>query len=343
MLSANVAKTGSASHEDKSAIWVFLEPAILLRALAIFFVVLGHTTSVQIIGTSTLFVISGMSFAKFFRNDILSKGDLTPVIKFIVRFAIPAGLWELLAATTKSHPFWLPDFLLMGTYFHHPNQAYYTLWFLDVLAANILIISLVTLIFGKFFKSENGSKPKFSRDLGLVIVGLTVSFLQVGTGWWDGVLGETSVAPFKWFWMLALGVAIAQAASIREKLIVSVLLAALEIANLAEIPLIDNSFDALDMFFYISAMALIWMNRVPMPRVFRHGVISIASASLFIYIVNHTVIDKVSRLLTFEGAWFIAIVTALLSGIACSWVWTRLEVLARRATLRFKPKVSATF
>jgi amino acid adenylation domain-containing protein len=343
MLGAKFAKSNSASQEEKSAVWVFLEPAILLRALAIFFVVLGHATSVQIIGTSTLFVISGMSFAKFFRNDILSKGDLTPVIKFILRFAIPAGLWELLAAATKSHPFWLPDFFLMGTYFHHPNEAYYTLWFLDVLAANILIISLVTLIFGKYLVSGNDSKPMFSLDFGLVLFGLTVSFLQVGTGWGDGVLGETSVAPFKWFWMLALGVAIAQAASIREKLVLSLFLAAVEIANLAEIPLIDDSFDALDRFFYISAMALVWLNRVPMPRIFRHVVIGIASASLFIYIVNHTVIDKVSRLLNFEGAWLVTIAMALASGIACSWIWTRLEVLARQATVRLKPKVSATY
>ncbi len=317
--------------KDASGWWISLEPSILLRAFAILFVVLGHASHMAFMGTSTLFVISGISFAKFFRRDLFEKGDLGPVGRFIFKFGVPAALWQLLAIATGAHSFWLPDLLLMGTYFHEPQGTHMTLWYLDVLAANLVTVSVLTLWWGRFSRAYPSVRPTFATDLCLVLVGLVVSFVQVGLGTWDGALGLHSVAPFKWLWMLAFGIAVTQAVSVRQKVLLSLLLAGIALGQLAELPKVANSFGMLDPFFYTSVMALIWLRRVAIPRFLRHPLIGIASASLFIYIVNYTVIQKAHKLLHFDGSWPLEVAAAVLVGVALSWLWNRLEVVVRRA------------
>lgn len=332
------AQTTGDRSPDKSK-WVTVETSIALRALAIFFVVLGHATPFQFIGTSTLFVISGMSFGKFFRRGLIETGNWRPVIRFILKFGIPAGLWQALAILTGAHAFWLPDLFLMGTYIRESTHPHYTLWYLDVLAANVLIISAISIFYGKLFKSKG---PGFSIDFVLVLIGLLISFLQVGTNWWNGTLGLTSVAPFKWFWMLALGVAIAQAQTVKEKSVVSVLLAVIGLATLVELPKIAGSFAQLDGFFFIAVSALIWLDRINIPRFSRRPVIAMASASLFIYIVNNTVIQQSRKLLKFEGSWPIEIVLAIVVGILCSWIWNKLESLLMKTRQGARSEVVAS-
>ena len=147
VLESNMVASEKKFENDGRSRWVSMEPSVVLRAIAILFVVLGHATGFDLIGTSTLFLISGMSFGKFLQRDILDGGSVIPSLKFILKFGVPAGLWEALAVATNTHVFWIPDYILMGTYFHNPKAVYFTLWYLDVLAANILVISIILLVF----------------------------------------------------------------------------------------------------------------------------------------------------------------------------------------------------
>jgi len=332
-LTAGVGSASERMQASVSTFWQTIETPIVLRAISIILVVLGHATRLNVIGTSTLFVVSGMSFGKFFLRDLEQRAELRPVLTFIIRFAVPAALWQLVRWMSGVTSFWLPDFLLMGSFFADTAHPHWTFWFLDVLAANTLGLALITQLWGLLAKRRGGGTRTFTQDFAasfaLVLVGLCVSFAQVGMHWWDGVPGQSGVAPFKFFWMLALGVAVTQVRSRGDRLWLSALLSALAIATYVGVPGVAGSFSQLDAFFFLSAMMLIWKNRIPIPRLLRRPLVAVASASLFIYIVNDFVIARAHRVLKWDSAWLMEIVLAVAIGIVCSSIWNRVEAWTR--------------
>jgi amino acid adenylation domain-containing protein len=332
-LTAGVGSASKPMEESVSNSWRSIETPIVFRAISIMLVVLSHATRFNVIGTSTLFVISGMSFGKFFRPDLMQRPDLRPVLTFILRFAVPAAVWQLMRLINGVTSFWLPDFLLMGTYFADTAHPHWTFWFLDVLAANILVLALITQLWGLLVARQGTGTRRFTQDFAgsfaLVLVGLGVSFAQVGMHWWDGDPGRSSVGPFKWFWMLAFGVAVTQARSRGDRLWLSALLSALAIATYVGVPGVAGSFSELDAFFFVASMMLIWMNRIPIPRLLRRPLVTVASSSLFIYIVNKYVIQRVHAVLKSDSAWPLEILLAIGVGIVYSSIWTRVEAWAR--------------
>lgn len=313
-----------AALETQSRHWaVQIEPAILLRCIGIFFVVLTHAGYYEYNGTSILFVVSGMSFAKFFQSDLLVTGRLKPIFKFIAKFGVPAGLWRLGSLLYKHDHFWLPDVFLLGTFFVDSQNPHFAFWYLDVLAANILIIAVATAFLGVIHRSLALSQKIFVIDMLLVALGLFAAYGQAATGWHDGTLGLTSVAPFKWLWMIALGVTITHADRPLKKAGLLLLTILIFWTKSWDVPSLTRAFDVIDWFFVASIAVLIFKDRVFIPNVLRTAIVSIASASLFIYIVNYVVITKTESVLKFAWSPVAAVVLALCTGIICSRIWNR--------------------
>ena len=313
-----------AAFDTKSKHWaVQIEPAILFRCIGIFFVVLTHAGYYEYNGTSILFVVSGMSFAKFFQGDLLRTGNIKPIFKFIAKFGVPAGLWRLSSLLYKHDHFWIPDIFLLGTFFVDSQNPHFAFWYLDVLAANILMISVATAFIGVLSRSNIVPKNLFAIDMLLVGLGLLAAYGQAVTGWHDGTLGVSSVAPFKWLWMIALGVSITHADRPIKK--VGLLLVTLFIfwTKSLGITSLTRSLDVIDWLFVASIGILIFKERVFIPNVLRNAIVSIASASLFIYIVNYVVITKTESTLRFSGSPVIAVLLALGAGIVCSRIWNK--------------------
>jgi hypothetical protein len=283
--------------------------------------------------TSTLFVISGLNFSRFLRPAIRNAGDLRPTANFILKFAIPAGLWATLHSLW-THSWWLPNLFLLGTFFDNPTRPSLTLWYLDVLAANLIVLAGISCLgyyLGTRRASATPSADTFRTDLAWVMIGLAMAATQVVGGWWDGQVGVDSVAPFKWFWMLALGVLITQANSPLRKWAVTGLLAVLAAAAYSGIPPLTRWLcppstvwpkACVDALFFVALGLMIWVERIPVPRLLHRPLVVIASSTLFIYIVNSSVIHHMPKL-HLPAWWPLELTIAVGCGIMAQLIWTR--------------------
>ncbi|MEA2736774.1 MAG: hypothetical protein QOH05_81 [Acetobacteraceae bacterium] len=325
---AELARLANATESAPiNSCWTRLDSTMLFRAIAIFIVTLSHARNDLLISaTSTLFVISGMNFSKFLRPGIRDTGDLGPTLRFIARFAIPAGMWQA-ARGLALHQLWIPDLLLAGTFFENPNAAHFTFWFLDVLAANVLLLAVIAAC-GVGLRSqrptdEDKRKSSFWSDLLCCLAGLGIAYVQVSSGWWDGAVGEVGVAPFKWLWMLALGILITQANTAARKGIVTLLLGCLALAEYFRVNHVALALGQADPFVFVSVLGLLWVERVPVPRFLQRPLVCVASATLFIYIVNYSVINRVMPKLGLPAWWPVQVGAAILAGIVAKIVWDR--------------------
>jgi hypothetical protein len=321
--------------------WTRMDSTVLFRAISIFIVTLSHTGNYTFFtATSALFVISGMNFSKFLRPGIRETGDLGPTLQFVTRFAIPAALWQATRGFAL-HQFWIPDLLLLGTFFENPNAAHFTFWFLDVLAANVIILAVIAK-FGFRLRSrrpvaQDERKSSFWTDLLWCLAALGIAFAQVSSGWWDGDPGETDVAPFKWLWMLALGILITQANTKARKGLVTGLLGCLALVAYSGLPNVARFLGQTDAFVFVSVLVLLWVERVPVPRLLQRPLLGIASATLFIYIVNYSVINRVMPHFGLPAWWPAQVGAAMVTGIVAKIAWDRVVGWVSGLVVRIKP------
>lgn len=322
LLAQEVADAGAASP------WIGIDATMVLRTIAIILVCLSHTpTGTAIAATSALFVASGVNFARFLRPATQRSGDVSGTVGLILKIMIPAGLWQVMRQIAAGD-FWLPDLFLLGTFFQNPDHPHFTFWYLDVLAANLVFLCLFALVAYAFRPPSLRGKvpaPSFGRDVLWLIIGVEVAILQVQTGFDDGIVGQESVAPFKWFWMLALGVAITSATGTLQKLLLSGGLVALGFALKSDIPVLDRVFFQVDGFFFVSVAVLIWVDRVPLPRVLQRPIVVIASSTLFIYIVNFSVIMNILPKLHAPDWWVLQVAAAIAVGVMVSALWDKVS------------------
>ena len=316
------ARPGNSAH----ACFAAVEIPILIRALAIVLVVISHADAAAAVNaTSALFVVSGISFGRFLLPGIESTGDLRPTFRFILKFGVPAGLWLLLTRALALKPIWVPDLFLAGTLFQDPASPHFTLWYLDILAASVLILAALAKC-RRALRTRHadgiptGKSESFGWALSLVLLGLVASGAQISSGIWDGVVGVDSVGPFRWLWMVALGALIVETTSMTRKVVVLCLL--IGIAALAH----STEFLTTELnnaFFFACVIALIFLKRVLIPRILLRSVIVIASSTLFVYIVNYTVIHQMEK--HGVAGWLpLKVVAAVLAGIALTRVWDRI-------------------
>lgn len=324
---ANTPRTVSSTKS-----WTGMETTLLCRALAIIMVTMSHTSAFPFISaTSTLFIVSGMNFAKFLRPAICRAGDISGTLSMILKFAIPAGLWQGLRGLLTGR-FWVPDLVLLGTFVRNPDAEYYTFWFLDVLAMNLIVLALIGKL-SYHHRHHKGIPPApdantFSSDLACFAIGVSVAFVQVSSEWGSGQVGTDNVPPFKWFWMLALGVLIDSANTAARKTWLTLVLGGLALAAYSAVPAIAAPFTELDAFFFATALVLIWIKRINIPRLLQRSFVVIAAATLFIYIGNYSVIVHIMPKLGLPDWWPLEVALAVVAGVVAQMVWDKILILA---------------
>jgi hypothetical protein len=124
--------------------------------------------------------------------------------------------------------------------------------------------------------------------------------------------------------MLALGILITQANTAARKGLVTGLLGCLALAACSSLPYATRFFYQTDAFFFVSVLGLLWVERVPVPRVLQRPLMGIASATLFIYIVNYSVINRLMPHFGLPAWWPVQVGVAVVAGIVTKFAWDRL-------------------
>jgi surface polysaccharide O-acyltransferase-like enzyme len=132
--------------------------------------------------------------------------------------------------------------------------------------------------------------------------------------------------------MLALGVLITQANSPLRKWAVTGLLVVLAAAAYSGIPRLtgwlgppstSNPTACVDALFFVALGLMIWVERIPVPRLLHRPLAVIASSTLFIYIVNSAVISHMMPKLHLPAWWPLELTIAVGCGIMAQLIWTR--------------------
>ncbi|WP_313760510.1 AMP-binding protein [Rhizobium sp.] len=308
-----------------------IELSVALRAISIITIVLSHAGAVYSSGSPVLFVISGISFARFRLSGIIANLTIGPVVNLVLKYGIPAGLWQIFRSFYLNEKLWIPDVLLMGTMWQRVPVGHFTFWFLDILTACILILTGLGLAFGYARRRLHAPLPlgdmMMPFSLAALAIALALFGVQAYTGWWDGELGATSTGPFRWLWVFVFGACI-HAASVRLQKWAAVGAFAV---TMAIVGLVGGDYTTWSFFFVASVLALIFVKSVPIPRIAAKVVAIIASNSLYIYIVNASVISHVLPKLGIEHSPVAGLSMSLAVGIGVGIFWEKLMAITGKA------------
>ena len=306
-----------------SGFWSFIETNVLLRALCIIIVVLDHifelTGGFQIVSTTSLFFISGHSFGRFMVPQLWKTGSVSHVAKFILAFAVPAALYQLFRSI-HFNTWWLPDLILLGTLWQSPEHPHFTYWYLDMLASNVAIMTGAILLW-RHWKRPGTDVKLFMFVMGLFSLGLLLFALQKVAHVWDGTAGRSSVSPFLCFWIIALGWASAYASDIRKKLVITLVIFLIGLAGGSKINVLNDMFAAVTWFFYVSTLLALWLPRIPVPRIAKPAILTIATATLMIYITDPISRNVLVPMASIQDFWVLQAFLTVGFGVCAHYLW----------------------
>ena len=313
-----------------------METSVLLRAVSICLVVLWHMEVLFIPATSMLFVLSGVSFARFLAPSIRSTGDIRPVMVFILSFGVPTLLWQVARFILVGDSWW-PQLFMLGTLIPSPEFPLWPFWYLDVLMMNLLFVSGVWLGIYKWQQCQKNTLVNrldaFQWSMVITLLCFALAVLQVTLDIFNGEIAKETVAPFRWTWLLSLGMAMyyAKTTTARKLLVsvVTVVLCSLIYLNEALLDLLP----LMDVAFIGCVLLVIWIPRVPVLALLKQPILLLASSTLFIYILHWTVLYHMPK--TGLPDWPVLQFTlAVMAGIIAQQIWNRVMPVAVRLSQR---------
>ncbi len=303
---------------------ITMETSVLLRALSICLVVLWHMEVLFIPATSMLFVLSGASFARFLAPSIRTAGNIKPVLIFILGFGVPTLLWQLARFVMVGDAWW-PQLFMLGTLIPDPEFPLWPFWYLDVLTSNLLLMAVAWWLVCTWQRGSANSMAhrldSFQWSIAISLFCFVLAVLQVTLDVFNGEIAKESVAPFRWTWLLPLGMAMYYANTNARKSLVSgiavILCATIYLSEALHdlAPLIDLSFIA-------SVLLVIWVPKVKILALLKQPILLLASSTLFIYILHWTVLYHMPK--TGLPDWpVLQFCLAMMVGIIAQQIWNR--------------------
>ncbi|MDR2307913.1 MAG: amino acid adenylation domain-containing protein [Paucimonas sp.] len=319
-----------------------LEMPVLLRMLAIILIVVGHfglfSRWVVTGETSTLFLISGISLARFQLKAIEARGDARMLLRSVAGIALPTVLYTLLIQVLFDHFHW-QSLLLVSNWFPTEQVGYFNYWYIEVLVQMILIIGLVLSV-PPLCRRLLGNP---FRNLALAAGALLLADIVI-TLWIYDARPLFNRVPQHFLAIMVLGMAVHFADSPRRKWLVSGL-AVLVIAEIDIMGLLEMDWQALASRRHVdlalpAVLALIWIRAVPVPALLAKVGAVIASSTLFIYL-THFQFQSVARRVS--GQPLVAVALAITGGVLVGYCWNKALrlVLARWGRGRKKREADA--
>ncbi len=271
-----------------------LESSVVLRAIAIIFVVLTHSIDFAFAGaTNVLLLIVGMNFARF-QLPRLETGGYEQVIRSTISKVMLPYFAILTLYSFAIHQIVWPQFLLYSNFTHgiiwHGERRFKIYWFLEVYLDFILFLSLIFL--APQVRALSRDRPK-ATAIGTFVLALIAA--AIARRYSDaGILYDRtpmSAAPlFLYGWLIE------KLKSQREK--IGLLAAGVVIMFI--LPL-DTEALAIP-FLVVAAPTLIFVRRIPVGPLLAPPLSVIAGASLYIYIL-HGVVLSGTRVLVGHDSW----------------------------------------
>jgi hypothetical protein len=103
---------------------------------------------------------------------------------------------------------------------------------------------------------------------------------------------QSGLFPLSYLWLMFLGISMNYASTIQKKVSITMLLLTYLVISENVLNYHDTKFE---MYFIVSVLALIYINNIFIPKFIAPLVMSIASCSLFIYILNIPVHNLLSK------------------------------------------------
>jgi amino acid adenylation domain-containing protein len=293
----------AASNAAVRAHWGEIETPILVRALSIVLVVMGHFGPWDTQGTiKALLIVSGFSFARFQLQAIRRHDSIAPLSNTLVRLALPTLLYTLLLGVTLFRGLRLDTYLFFDN-FVDPNVGG-SPWFIELLL-QCLLLSAAPLALRpvRRFALE---KPYL---YGLLFLGLWCSASRAVPLIWNTDHLYNRV-PQILLWLMAYGWCVAFSNTLGKKLLSTALL----------LVCMRYTYEWFGWYPLAAGVLMTWLDRIPLrlPPSPLNALNSLAAASLFIYL-THMQFGSLAHKLGANAA--ISVIAAVLGGVLAWKAW----------------------
>lgn len=308
-----------------------MELPVLLRVVAILLIVVGHFnvfSTWPIVGeTTTLFIVSGISLARFQFNAIAERGNVRLLVRSIASIVVPTILYTLLIQLLFGKVHW-QAVLLMSNWFPPMLTEGFAYWYIEVLVQMLLVIGFV-LSFARV-RAIIIADP--FRCLIVASCALAVAGVLINAYVFDASVLYNRV-PQHYLAVMVLGMAIHYADTRQQKWVASAV-TVMVMGWQDVLAVFESGSHTLTMLEHIdvgvpAVLGVIWVRSVPVPDIIARALALIASSTLFIYL-THFQFQSVARRIVDQPVF--AVVIAIVGGIAVGYVWNK---GARRVLMRW--------
>ena len=301
--------------------WASVDSSVLLRAISIVGVVIGHYELPNLAGTViALFVVSGISFGKYLAPQIVRAQRITPIVRIVVKIAIPAILYSLLVNLFFHLPKWPGMLMVNNLVSADAHVSGIGFWYIDVLVQCFVILGVLLAL--------PPVRRLISGDPFVWLIGATLAFAGIAAVA-PFVVDTSALAdrvPHHYLGALFLGWALLHAETTARKLIV-VLVMLVVFAQFAW----ESEYYL--WFPFVATFFVLFVRRVSLPLYAGRLVNIVASASLFIYLTDHQVgwaFEKAHL----DSHGVLMVVTAIIVGIVLWKLWDIATAIALRLRRR---------
>ena len=299
-----------------------MEVPVFMRVVSIVLIVIGHFhlfSHWPVFGeTMTLFLISGVSLARFQFKAINEYGSVRTLVKSVASIAVPTILYTALVQMLFDKVHW-QSLLLISNWFTADTVGNFAYWYIELLVQMLVIIGFVL----SFERVRNIISADPFRCFVIASCVLAVADVLISALVFDASALLNRV-PQHYLAIMVLGMAIHSAGTTRQKLIVSVVTVLVVgwqdmMAMLGYGPFAAEIWSHVDIAVP-AALLVIWVRSIPVPGIMARGMALIASSTLYIYL-THFQFQSVARRLGDYPV--LAVVLAIVGGVAVGYAWNK--------------------
>ncbi|GAA4115998.1 AMP-binding protein [Knoellia locipacati] len=257
--------------------WRSLETSVLLRGVAIAVIVLTHAGVLDVRGGAhVLLAVAGFAFARFQLSASARTERVAHALESATRIAVPAMVWlGVLFLVDERYSPWNPVLLTsIGGSNVHPQWRY---WFVEAVVH--ILVGVTALLAVPTLDRLERARP-FAVPLGLALVALLFRYGVIDVGS-HHVNGRPAVV----LWLFALGWAMARTRVTWHRWLLTAYVLVV-VPGFFSDPVRDATLAG-------GLLVLLWVRSVRVPAFVVPVVVPVASASLFIYLVQWEVMGRV--------------------------------------------------